>query len=91
MGLVRRPGARTQARLFLNCGERLFHSGSARDLKIHCCTATLQVSVKWTALVLRLLVPGCVVPVLGVLNKSPGTLPGFLPGTYKVQVVLNLK
>jgi len=29
--------------------------------------------------------------MLGVLNKSPGTSPGFLPGTYKVQVVLTVK
>jgi len=28
---------------------------------------------------------------LGVLNSSPGNLPGFLPGTYKVQVVLTVK
>jgi len=28
---------------------------------------------------------------LGVLKKSPGTLPGKLPGRYKIQVALNVK
>jgi len=27
----------------------------------------------------------------GVFNKSPGSLPGFLPGRYKIQVVLTVK
>jgi len=29
--------------------------------------------------------------MLGVLNKSPGTLPGILPGRYKIQVALTVK